>query len=179
LFISDGLSFYSYDVSAIIARNIAKQPYPGSDRGQSLLFHEFMHLWVGYELVKVLRVFGLQPTCIREEVKSWSTDLYDFFMYFSDKKGNQDMEENALRILNVILTRTEHDGHFTSIRFGGKSHIEKLRNNILFLVVLTWLRQLQQYFYKLPERSLNRNWSEYGNYCETVLPMKTTPLANI
>ena len=102
-----------------------------------------------------------------------------FFMYFSNKKGNQDMEENAIRILNVTFTRTEHDGHFTSIRFGGKSHIEKMRNNIFFLVVLTWLQQLQQYFYKLPERSPNQNWGKYGNYCETVLPMKTTPLENI
>ena len=50
------------------------------------------------------------------------------------------MEENTLRILTAIFKRTEHDGHFTSIRFGGKSHIEKMRNNILFLVVLTWLR---------------------------------------
>ena len=86
MFISDGLSFYSYDASAVIAHNIAKQPYQGSDQRHSLLFHEFMHLWVGYELVKVLQVFGLQPTCIREDVKSWSTDLYDFFMYFSNKK---------------------------------------------------------------------------------------------
>ena len=134
-----------------------KQPYQWSDRGQSLLFHEFMHLWVGYELVKVLRVFGLKPTCIREDVQSWSTDLYDFFMYFSDKKGNQDMEENAPRILDVIFTKTEYDGHFTSIRFSGKINVEKRRNNILFLVVLTWLQKLQLYFYKLPERSPNRN----------------------
>jgi hypothetical protein len=67
------------------------------------------------------------------------------------------MEENTLRILDVIFTKTEHNGHFTSIRFGGKSHIEKMQNNILFLVVLTWLRQLLQYFYKLSERSLNQN----------------------
>ena len=57
-----------------------------------------------------------------------------------------------------------------------------MRNNILFLVVLTWLRQLQQYFYKLAERSPNQNWSKYGNYCEilsTLATMKNTPLANI
>ena len=93
MYISDGLSFYCYDASAIIAQNIAKRPFQGSDQGQSLLSQEFMHLWVGYELVKILRVFGLQPTCIRADLKSWSKDLYDFFMYFSDKKKSQDMKK--------------------------------------------------------------------------------------
>ena len=90
-----------------------------------------MHLWVGYELVKVLRVFGLQPTCIRADLKSWSKDLYDFFMYFSDKKKNQDMKKNALRILNVIYTKTEHDGHVIVTRFGGKSHIKNEKQHLV------------------------------------------------
>ena len=31
------------------------------DRGAFNMFHELMHLWVGYELVKVQLNFGLSP----------------------------------------------------------------------------------------------------------------------
>ena len=42
-------------------------------------------------------------------------------------------KKNALRILNVIFPKTEHDGHFTAIRFGGKSHIQKNEKQHLVL----------------------------------------------
>ncbi len=58
----------------------------------SLVLQEFMQMWVGYELVKVLRIFGLQPTGIREDLQSWLRDLYILFMYFKDKKKNAKME---------------------------------------------------------------------------------------
>jgi hypothetical protein len=70
------LSFFVYDASAIIAKRIAKKPFSGPDRGQSLVFQEFMQMWVGYKLVKVLRIFGLQTTGIREDLQSWSPHLY-------------------------------------------------------------------------------------------------------
>ncbi len=52
-----------------------------------------MQKWVGYELVKVLWIFGLQPIGIREDLQSWSPDLYILFMYFKDKKKNAKMEK--------------------------------------------------------------------------------------
>jgi hypothetical protein len=144
-----------------------------------LIFQEFMQMWVGYELVKVLRIFGLQPTCIREDLKSWSPDLYYFFMYFNDKKKYENREKHTQQILDVLFVKTDHNGHFSAIKFGGKSNIEKMKHKILFLVILTWLRQIQQYFYNQPDRSENCNWSKYGNYCPTVSSMRDTPLANI
>ncbi len=39
----DALSFYVYDAGFVIATSIARQPLTGkADRGQSLLFHEFI-----------------------------------------------------------------------------------------------------------------------------------------
>jgi hypothetical protein len=51
-----------------------------------------MQMWVGYEHVKVLRIFGLQPTGIRDDLQSWSPDLYNFFMFFKNKKKHENKE---------------------------------------------------------------------------------------
>jgi hypothetical protein len=136
-------------------------------------------MWVGYELVKVLQIFGLQPTGIREDVQSWSPDLYALFMYFKDKKENASNEKRAQQIMTILFDETDHDGHFSAVKFGSKSNIEKMRQKTLFLVILTWLRQLQQFFYNCSERLENRNWSDYGNYCPTVSYHREAPLANI
>ena len=54
-----------------------------------------------------------------------------------------------------------------------------MKHKTLFLVILTWLQQLQQYFYSHSEWSENCNWSDYANYCPTVSYLKDAPLANI
>jgi hypothetical protein len=46
---------------------------------KAYLFHEFMQSWAGYELVKVLVTFGLQPVDLSDSLKEWSLDLYDVF----------------------------------------------------------------------------------------------------
>ncbi len=55
-----GLSWYVYDAGQVIATKIAKKTSTGIDRGNSLVFQEFIQSWVGYGLVNVLNVFGLQ-----------------------------------------------------------------------------------------------------------------------
>ncbi len=89
------------------------------------------------------------------------------------------MEKSAQRILDLLFDETDQDGNFCAIKFGAKSNIKKMKDNTLFLEILTWLRQLQQYFYNCPERDKNCNWSNYGNYCPTVSYLKETQLANI
>ncbi len=65
----DALSFYIYDAGYITANTIARHPFGKGkpDRGQSLLFHEFIPLWVGYEFVKVLVIFGLQLNTFKQQ----------------------------------------------------------------------------------------------------------------
>ena len=77
--LSDALSFYVYDAGSILATTIAKRPANLIDKGQSLLFHELMHSWVAYEILKVLIIYGLQPTTVNESLSKWSPDLYDVF----------------------------------------------------------------------------------------------------
>jgi len=69
-FFAGALSWYFSDAGQVIATKIAKKPSTGIDRGNSLGFQEFIQSWVGYELAKVLNVFGLQPK-IRSDLADW------------------------------------------------------------------------------------------------------------
>ena len=65
----DVLSFYIYDAGYIIANTIAWHPFGKGkpDRGQSLLFHEFIQLWLGYEFVKVLVIFWITTHTFKQQ----------------------------------------------------------------------------------------------------------------
>ena len=80
--VAGGLPWYVYDAAQVIATKIAKKPFDGIDRGDSLVFQDFIQSWVGYKLVKVLNVFGLQPK-IRSGLETWSPDGlgYDPYTY--------------------------------------------------------------------------------------------------
>ncbi len=110
----DALSFYIYDAGYVIANSIARRPFGlgKADRGQSLLFQEFIQSWVGYELVKVLVTFGLQPTHLNSSLKEWSQDLHDIFMYTQTKKPQ--LKGRATEILDVLFNNTVHSGHYSS-----------------------------------------------------------------
>ena len=40
----------------VISTKISKQIYNGTDWGESFMFQQFIHTWLGYKLVKVLYV---------------------------------------------------------------------------------------------------------------------------
>ena len=122
----DALSFYIYDPGYVIADSIARQPFGlgKADRGQSLLFHKFIQSWVGYELVKVLVTFGLQPMRLNSSLKDWSQDLHIIFTYMQTK--NPGLKRRATEILNVLFINTVHSGHYVAI---GYSWLDKLLRN--------------------------------------------------
>ncbi len=105
----DALSFYIFDAGYIIANTIARRPFGKGKTvgGQSLLFHEFIQSWLGYEFVNVLVIFGLQPTHLNNSLKDWSKDLHDIFSYMTTKKP--DLRKRAHKILKVFSTRTRHN----------------------------------------------------------------------
>ena len=176
--LSDALSFYVYDAGSILATVIAKRPANLTDKGQSLLFHELMHSWVSYEILKVLIIYGLQPTTVNESLSKWSPDLYDVFTYITTRRHVH--KANAERILGVLMQGEMHNGHFTKTSFGGKTYFIKQHNTTLSLVILTWLRQLQQFFYGEITKE-NGNWSAMGKYTPTNRnpTIATSPLSNI
>jgi hypothetical protein len=133
------LSFCVYDAGFIVTNSIAKQPYGTgkADRGQSLLFHEFMQSRVGYELVKVLVMFGLQPVDLSDSLKNWSSDLYDVFSCMQTRKA--EIKDSATQILDVLFNDTLHSGHWSKVQFGTKQKFLQRNNTTLSLVILTWL----------------------------------------
>jgi hypothetical protein len=165
--ISDELSWYIHDASYIISTKIAKkQQTIGTDRGEVLVFQQFMYSWVCYECVKLLAVFGIQPT-IRDDVAEWSSELNDLFKYFTNKNSNANLQTSAETTLEILMSKTDHCGIFGKHSFGTKLYLKKSSNPVLPLVILTWLRQLQQYFFLQDERNEDRDWNSYGRYCAT------------
>ena len=122
-----------------------------------------MHSWVGYELVKVLLIFGLTPK-IRDDLEDWSPDLFNVFTYMGNKKWDTNKEE-ADRVLTILFQKTQHNSYFTKLPFGSKANFEKMPNTILPLVVLTWLRQLQEYFFETGDNKESGDWNGHGKYC--------------
>jgi hypothetical protein len=59
-------------------------------------------------------------------------------------------------------------GTLQKLPFGSREKFAKMTNTTLALVVLTWLRQLQEYFYKIgaPMKT------ETGMYKENIVPLK-------
>ncbi len=111
------------------------------------MFQELMHSWIWYELVKVLLTFGLSPK-IREDLESWSPDLFNLFSYLGNKQRDPSKKEPADKLLTILFDKTLHNRYFRKLPFGSKDKFAKMTNTTLPLVVLTWLCQLKEYFYK-------------------------------
>jgi len=126
------------------------------------LFEHLMHSWVGYELVKVLFKYGLSPK-IRSDLNDWSEKLYKLFSYFGTKK--RDSTKRPTELLDVLFEKTEHCSYFEKLPFGKKTKFEKMSNTTLALVIMTWLRQLQEHFYEQAEIKPSIDWNDLGRYC--------------
>jgi hypothetical protein len=86
--------------------------FDGNDRDDSLLFQEFIQSWVGYELVKVLNVFGLQPK-IRTDLTDWSPDLFAMFTYLRNRTNDQH-KDKAIKMFDLLFDQTEHISYLYS-----------------------------------------------------------------
>jgi hypothetical protein len=81
--------WFIYDAAHIISTtSIAKRKNDCDDRGAVTVFKDLMHSWIGYELVKVLLIFGLTPK-VRDDLDDWSPDLFNFFPTWAKKNGIQ------------------------------------------------------------------------------------------
>jgi hypothetical protein len=130
--------------------------------------------------VKVLNVFGLQPK-IRSDLEAWSPDLFTTFSYLCNRStSNPNDKKKAFKILDLLFDKTEHNSYFGKMNFGSKEKFKTATNSSLYLLLLTWLRQLEQYFYDFDGNDdFDGDWNEYGKYYATTSIMKHAPLANI
>jgi hypothetical protein len=78
-----------------------------------LIFQQFIHSWLCYELVKALYVFGLQPQ-IRSEISDWSQELHTLFDYLNNKQHEQH-KVIALKVLDTLFDKTKHNSYFKKI----------------------------------------------------------------
>lgn len=162
-FYTDGLSWYIQDAAQILSTRIVKKPFKGTtDRGEMLIFQNYMHSWVCYECVKILNFFGLQPK-IRSDLNNWSPQLNILFAFFSDKQGNNDdHKSDASDVLEIIINKTAHSAYFNKLNFGRMQKFHHFDKPILYLVIMTWLRQLQEYFFNDINKDVE--WNDHGRY---------------
>ena len=147
--LQDALSWYTFDAADIIAKSaISKRKFEFDDGGSFSTYQELMHSWVAYELVKVLLNFGLTPK-ICEDLNGWSLDLYCLFSYVGVKKRDASKKERSDEPLSILFDKTLHNSYFGKLPFKSKEKFSKTINTILPLVILTWLHQLQEYFYEI------------------------------
>jgi hypothetical protein len=66
--------------------------------------------------------------------------------------------------LTILFDKTLHNGNFAKLPFGSRDKFATMTNIILQLVVLTWLCQLQEYFYEIGNTNKNRDWDTHGKY---------------
>jgi len=98
-----------------------------------------------------------------------------------------------MKTLDLLFDETEHNSYFGKFNFGSKEKFKTLSNSSLYLLILTWLRQLEQYFYNFEGNgdshedvedpdlvsTLQRDWNKHGKYDGTPSMLKAAPLANI
>ena len=51
-----------------------------------------------------------------------------------------------------------------------EQNLKKMANTTIPLVILTWLRQLQEHFFEQPENKSQIDWNDSGQYCN--VPVK-------
>ncbi len=76
------------------------------------------------------------------------------------------VKENAQQIVEVIFNKMLHTGHFNRVQFCAMNKFLTRPNQTLSLVVLTWLRQLQQFFCDKKITNIG-DWNKHRKYCGT------------
>ena len=144
-----------------------------AEKGMPNIFHKMIHTWVTYEVVKMLYLFGLKPT-INEKLKEWSPDIYNLVKYVTDGKDHD--KGSAERAREVLFKKTTHTAIFEKCTLGAKMILTKDKNliSLLPIVMLTWLRQLQEYF-----QDNDNDWNTHGRYYGAEEPNKKYPLKNV
>jgi hypothetical protein len=84
-------------------------------------------------------------------------------------------------VLDILLFKFDHNSYFVKCVFGSKNYICQFNNPTLYLVVLTWLRQLQQCFFRYNDMQDKKDWNKHRRYCGTTSKVhgNTPTLSNI
>ena len=98
----------------------------------------------------------------KTNLDKWSKDMH-CVVQFMNKIQQQDDEKRRAQVCIDILfnmKKTEHYGSFSRCEHGTKMNFENMTNYAIPLVILTWHRMIQEYFWKNGEKT----FFEYGQY---------------
>jgi hypothetical protein len=88
------------------------------------VFQELMHSWVGYELVKVLHIFGLSPK-ICNDLENRSLDEFHLFSYMDDKQRDTKKKEEADRLLFILFHKLYTAGILQNCHLEARTNLKK------------------------------------------------------
>jgi hypothetical protein len=142
------------------------------DRGKHSTYEEMIQTWVTYEVVKVLYLFGLNPSH-RSNLEEIAPEIEKYIKYIESNKFDEDNEdeddedeehEDIKNTHEIIFKRAHHSGLFEKCTFASWTEV-KWKEDVKYMIpflLLTWLRQLEQYFKK--KNNKHCTWAEHGNY---------------
>ncbi len=167
------MSWYVINASYVIGEKNSKQKPTFTDRGVPQFFYELVQYCVAFELVKNFTKYGLGPT-FNENLKDWSLDLHCIVQLLSKTTQTKEDKERATKYIDTLFdnNRTENWGHFGQTEFGNKSHLQKMSNFALPLVILTWWRMLFKHFHDNSDETF-LNWE---NIVQEARNMRQHPL---
>jgi len=170
------LSWYIKDVSFTLAHHLTKLPLSfvtkdpkAKDRGKHATYEEMIQTWVTYEVVKVMYLFGLSPTP-RSNLGKIAPEIEKYILHIeSNKLDDDDDDENdeyeeIKNTHEIIFKNTQHSGLFEKCTFASWTEA-KWKEDVKYMIpflLLTWLRQLQQYFKE--KKNKDCTWAKKGNY---------------
>jgi len=112
-------------------------------------------------LVQVLQKFGPNPN-FKTNIDKWSKDLHCVVEFMKKKTIQQNDKKRAQVCLEILFNpkKTEHYGSFIRCEHGTKTNFENMTHYAIPLVILTWHRMIQEYFWKNDKKS----FFQHGNY---------------
>ncbi len=174
----DTLSWFVINASYVIgvgnARPRKKPEF--TDRGLPQFFYELEQYWVAFNLVKIFSKCGLTPT-FNENLKEWSSDLHCIVQLLTKTTQTKEDKEHATQCIDTLFDKntTENWGHFEQSELGTKSHLLRMSNFALPLVILTWQRMLLEHFHNNGEETS----FQLGNYSARAARYAAAPLNSL
>ena len=124
--------------------------------------------WVTYEVVKVLFLYGLNPKP-NSNIGHIAPQLQTYIQHINEPSDKT--YDTAKTVQETLFKKTLHSSYFARCSFSDVGRLLAWRDDVKFMIpflIMTWLRQLQQYF---REKNNLVSWSKLGNYIpiDTVL----------
>ncbi len=122
-----------------------------------------IQMWVTYELVKVIYIFGLNQSP-NDDLSNFAPEIDTYIAYLRMGDEDEDNKEYATTTHELLMRQTLHTGVFHKCSFA-KREMPLWNNDVkcmISIVILTWLRQLEENFFQYEKET----WAVLGDYLE-------------